>query len=107
MDKVLESTTVVGIAVSAADPSGLWGTLKEAFASSSALVGSTENADSCELIKAAIADFATPAGRSDIHGALTRRFAGAEPADCVQRLLINLREVSSILDANIGTSTRP
>ena len=32
---LLESTTVAGIAVSAAEPSGLWGTLKEFFASSS------------------------------------------------------------------------
>ena len=35
--KVLESIMVAGIAVSAADPSGLWGTLKEAAAGSLAL----------------------------------------------------------------------
>ena len=35
--KILESPMVAGIAVSAADPSGVWGSLKEAFASSSAL----------------------------------------------------------------------
>ena len=35
--KVLESIMVTGIAVSAADPSGLWGTLKEAAAGSLAL----------------------------------------------------------------------
>ena len=35
--KVLESIMVAGIAVSAADPSGLWGTLKEAAAVSLAL----------------------------------------------------------------------
>ena len=29
---LLESTTVAGIAVSAAEPSGLWGTLKEFLA---------------------------------------------------------------------------
>ena len=35
--KILESTMLAGMAVSAAEPSGLWGALKEAFASSSAL----------------------------------------------------------------------
>jgi hypothetical protein len=35
--KLLESAVVVSVAVSAAEPSGLWGTLKEAAASSSAL----------------------------------------------------------------------
>ena len=34
---LLESTTVAGIAVSAAEPSGLWGTLNEFFARSSAI----------------------------------------------------------------------
>lgn len=31
-NQVLEGIMLCGIAVSAADPSGLWGTLKEAFA---------------------------------------------------------------------------
>jgi hypothetical protein len=35
--KVLESPMLAGMAVSVAEPSGLWGMLKEAFASSSAL----------------------------------------------------------------------
>ena len=35
--KILESTMLAGMAVSAAEPSGLWGALKEAFASNSAL----------------------------------------------------------------------
>ena len=34
--KILESTMLAGMAVSAADPSDLWGALKEGFASSSA-----------------------------------------------------------------------
>ena len=97
--KVLESTMVAGIAVSAADPSGLWGTLKEAFASRSALVASKLDPGSNELVKAVIADFETSEGRSDIQNALRKRFAGAEPADCVQRSLDSLREVSAILDA--------
>jgi hypothetical protein len=96
--KVLKSPVVAGIAVSAADPSGLWGTLKEAVASSSALVASKQDAGSNELVKAVI-DFETSEGRSDIQNALRKRFAGAEPADCVQRSLDTLRQVSAILDA--------
>ena len=63
--KVLESIMVAGIAVSAVDPSGLWGTLKEAAASSSALAAAKRDPNSNELIKAAIADFE----RSDDGGA--------------------------------------
>jgi uncharacterized membrane protein YeaQ/YmgE (transglycosylase-associated protein family) len=47
--KVLESTMSAGMAVSAAEPSGLWGTLKEAFASSSALAAAKLDPGSSEL----------------------------------------------------------
>ena len=97
--KVLESMMLAGMAVSAADPSGLWGTIKEAFASRSALAAAKLNHGSNELIKAAIADFETSEGRSATQEALRKLVAGAEPADVVQRSLANLREVSAILDA--------
>src|SRR6476469_10302318 len=97
--KVLESTMLAGIAVSQADPSGLWGTLKEYFANKSALDPSKLAPDSSELIKAVIADFETDKGRSDLQKAVSRRFANVtEPAQCVQRSLSSLRVVSAILE---------
>ena len=97
--KVLESMVLAGMAVSAAHPSGLWGTLKEAFASRSAMATSKLSSSSNELIKAAIADFETRETRSVVEEALHKRVAGAKPAEIVQRSLDNLREVSTILDA--------
>ena len=55
--KVLESIIAAGLAVSAVDPSGWWGTLKEAAASTPALIEAKRDPKSNELIKAAIADF--------------------------------------------------
>lgn len=97
--KVLESMVLAGMAVSAAHPSGLWGTLKEAFASRSALAASKLAPGSNELVKAAIAAFETRETRSMVEEALHKRVAGAKPAEIVQRSLDNLREVSTILDA--------
>ena len=97
--KILESTMLTGMAVSAAEPSGLWGALKEAFARSSALAAAKMDAGSSELIKAVIADFETSEGRTAIQEAIRKRMTGAKPADAVQRSLTNLREVSAILDA--------
>jgi len=57
--KVLESIMVAVIAVSAADPSGLWGTVKEAAATSSLLAAAKHDPNSNELIKEVIADFET------------------------------------------------
>jgi hypothetical protein len=96
--KVLQSTMLAGIAVSAADPNGLWGALKEAASGSSALIAAKSNAGSNELIKAVASDFETPQARSDVQKSLKECFAGAHPADCVQRSLAQLREVSKILD---------
>ena len=96
--KVLESVALVGMAVSAADPNGLWGLTKEAFASRSALIASKHDAGSNELIKAVITDSESKAGRSVVLEALHKRFAGAEAADIVQRSLEDLREVSAVLD---------
>jgi hypothetical protein len=105
--KVLQSTMLVGIAVSAADPSGLWGTLKEAATTSSAVIAAKSNAESNELIKAVASAFETPQARSDVQRALKDCFAGAHPTDCVQRSLENLREVSKILDAKAPATRLP
>ena len=72
---LLESTTVAGIAVSAAEPSGLWGTLKEFLASSSALDAAKRDPHSNELVAAVIAELETEEGQSKLHKALHKRFA--------------------------------
>jgi hypothetical protein len=98
-NQVLEGIMLSGIAVSAADPSGLWGTLKEAFASSSAMAASKRDPGSNELVKAAVTDFETPQGRTAVQQALRKRCANAEPAELVKRSLACLRDVAKILDA--------
>ena len=97
--KILESIMLAGMAVSSADPSGLWGLVKEGFASTSALAAAKLDAHSNELVKAVVADFETPEGRSTVQNALRERFTGAKPADIVQGSLEILREVSTILAA--------
>ena len=84
---------LVGIAVSAADPSGLWGTLKEAAACSSALSGANRESSANELVQAVRTEFENSDGRANAQKALRGRFAAAEPSDCVARSLACLREV--------------
>ncbi len=95
--KVLESIVAAGLAISAADPSGWWGTLKEAAASTPALTQDKRDPKPNELIRAAIADFAKSDDGSIL--AMRDRFTQAEPAESVRRSLASLREVSAILDA--------
>jgi hypothetical protein len=95
--EILESTMLAGVAVSAADPSGLWGTLKEALATRSALASAKAVASS-ELIKAVAADLETSEGHSIVQEAMGRHVSGAKPAEIVHSSLESLRKVSAILD---------
>jgi hypothetical protein len=101
--KVLESMVLASMAVSAADPNGLWGTIKEAFASKSA-IGKTQFASN-ELVKEVLADFQTSEGRSCVQESLRKQITGATPGDIVQRSLDILREVGAILDAKAPTDS--
>jgi hypothetical protein len=96
--KILEGPVLTGMAVSAADPNGLWGTIKEAVASRSAIRALMREPSSSELIRTVIADFQSGEGRTAIQDALQKRLSGAKPADIVQQSLANLREVSAIVD---------
>jgi Tfp pilus assembly protein PilO len=91
---------LAGMAVSAAEPSGLLGALKEAIASSSALARTKSDAASNELIKAVVSDFETREGRAAVQEALRQQLAGVKkPGEVVERSLANLNEVSDILNA--------
>ena len=65
-NKILESVALSGVAVTAADPSGLLGMFKESFASASALVSAKQNPGANELVKAVVADFESSEGRTKL-----------------------------------------
>src|SRR3974390_1242936 len=78
---LLESVTVAGIAISAADPSGLWGLLKESFASGSELVKAKMDPGTNPLIKAVVTDFESAPGRATARDGLKEKLKGVKPAD--------------------------
>jgi hypothetical protein len=97
--KILQSPMLAAMAVSAAEPSGLWGMLKEAVASSSALAEAKLDAGTNQLIKAVVSDYETSEGRAAVQDALRQRFEGAKPAEVVQRSVEALRDVAALLSA--------
>src|SRR5215210_3374012 len=60
--KLLESPMMAGLAITAAEPSGLWGLLKESLSSGWALLEAKTSGPN-ELIKAIATDFGTREGR--------------------------------------------
>ena len=59
---LLESAMMAGIAVTSADPSGLWGLLKESFASGTPLAKARMDAAANPLVKAVVEDFGSAEG---------------------------------------------
>jgi hypothetical protein len=99
--KVLESVVLSGMAVTAADPSGIIGLLKESFASAGMLAKAKSDPGANAIVKDVIAEFETSEGRSKMQEAIKKRFAGASQTDISVRSVDALREVSAILDAKV------
>jgi hypothetical protein len=96
---ILASPFMAATAVSAADPSGLIGLLKENFASAKALIAAKQSSSSA-LIKAIVADLETSEGRTAARGAIEARLTGAPANEIKLRSIEALRHVAAYLDKN-------
>ena len=96
---LLESPMMAGMAVTAADPSGLWGLLKESFAGGTALAKAMTDAGANPLVKALAADFSTSEARSAARDGLKAKFANSQPADVKTKSIEGLRQASAVLAA--------
>jgi len=96
---LLESVMMAGIAVTEADPNGLWGMLRESTASARALVQAQLDPRSGPLIKAVVGDFQTPQGQSIAAGGLNEKLAGRSPAERNAQCIETLREAGALIDS--------
>ena len=96
---LLQSVMTAGIAVTAAEPSGLWGMLKESFASGNALLKAKKDSASSPLIKAIVTDFETSDGRTTARDALKEKFKGLKAAEIKGKCIDTLRQAAAIADA--------
>lgn len=102
---LLESVMAPGIAITAADPSGLWGLLKESFAGGTALAKAKTDPGANALIKAVVDDFGTAEG-SAARDALKASFKDSKPAQIKDKCIEVLREAATIVDTKApGDST--
>jgi len=96
---LLESVMMAGIAVTAAEPSGLWGMLKESFAVGSELIKVKINSASNPLIKAVVTDFDTTQGRSTARDGLNEQFKGKKAVEIKAKCIETLQQVTGVLEA--------
>lgn len=97
-NQIVQSVLTAGIAVSAAEPSGLIGMVQESMASARALIDA-KTSQNDELIQAVAAELQTSDGRTAAKAGLSSLFAGAKPADIKVRAIGALKKTTAILDA--------
>ena len=96
---LLRSPMNAGMAVTAAEPSGLWGLLKESFAGSAEMTHAATDPNANALVKAVVADFTTSEGRTVARDGLKAEFAGSQPAEMKTKSIEQLRQVAAVLAA--------
>jgi hypothetical protein len=97
--QLLESPMLASMAVTAAEPSGLWGMLQESLAAGGALARAKADAGTNELIKAVVAEFGTAEGRGAARDGLQSRLSGSKPAEARDKAIAGLRQVAALLEA--------
>ena len=90
---------MAGMAVSAAEPSGLFGMLKESFATGRLLVQATSDAGANALVKAVAADYGTAEGRAAASEGLKAKLAGGPPGEIKAKALAALGQAAGLVAA--------
>jgi hypothetical protein len=105
---LLQSPLVAGVAISAADPSGLIGMMKESMASARALIQAKTDPNADALVKAVASEFETSEGRGLAQDGVKTAISRAKaPADIVSQALAALKATSALLDAKGGPDAAP
>jgi len=98
-NRILESVMLSGMAVSAADPSGLIGMLKESMATGRTLLQAKSDPSSNELIKAVVHDFESGEGRQAARTQVQSRLKGVAIGEMKDKSIGALREVARLIDS--------
>jgi hypothetical protein len=96
--QVLESVMLSGMAVTAADPSGLIGVLKESMATGRSLMAAKADPQSNELVRAVTAEYETSEGRQAAREQLKATLQGSSAGDVRAKSIAALHEVASLID---------
>jgi hypothetical protein len=96
---LLESVMMASIAVTAAEPHGLWGLLQESFAGGTELAKAKMDPGANSLVKAVVADFGSAEGRSIARDGLKEKLTGTTPAAIKTQCIDTLRQVGTLVDA--------
>jgi hypothetical protein len=95
--RIVGAPMLAGMAVTAAEPGGLWSAVRESAASAGGLLAG-RSADN-DLVAAVVSAFETSEGRSAARDELRRTFESKKPPEMVEAALAELGAISAIVSA--------
>lgn len=100
---LLESVMAAGVAVTAAEPSGLWGLIQEGFASGGALAKAKMDSAANPLVKAIVDDLGTSEGRTIARDGVKQKLQNLKSVDIKGACIKILEDASAVLDAKASS----
>jgi hypothetical protein len=97
--RVLGAPMIAGIAVTAAEPGGLWGAVKESVAVASTIGKAKSQGEQNALIDEVVAAYGTSEGRDQARGVLKHEAAGRKPPEVVEAAIAELDAVARVVAA--------
>ncbi len=94
---LISSPLLAGMAVTVAEPSGLWGMLQEGMASARAML-EAKSASGSRLAKSIAEELSTSQGRSVAQQAVRAQLIGKSKAELKQQIVASLKVVGEVAD---------
>lgn len=96
---ILQSPVLAGLAVTAADPGGLWGALKEGFAVTRSMAEAKSNTGSSPLLGEMMSAFDAADTRRAVQDGVKQLLTGKKPAEATEAAVARLREIGAFVMA--------
>lgn len=97
--RVVASPMLASMAITAADPSGLWGLLREAFSGGQSLLAAKQSEGANPLARAVADDITTPEVRTAARDRMQTLVKGAQVQEIKTRAVQELRAVAALVDS--------
>lgn len=97
--RIAASPIVASMAITAADPGGLWSLLQESMASGWALLEAKQDTQANALVKAVADDISNADTRESVRQSFQAQFKGSQFADIKRKAVEELAAISELVDA--------
>ena len=97
--QIVASPMVAGMAITAADPGGLWSMLRESIAGGSSLVEAKQDVAANPLARAIAEDIENADTRTGVRDATHAKFKGVQVGELKTKAIEELRSVAALVDA--------